>query len=114
MRTLQLALLAGTLVLGTLPAVGQPPYQHDTPSGWSRGDEHRAEHAARDEHRAEHAAREAHRERDHAGRDAAVGDYHGADHALSRAQQAEIEARRHGGYSGRGSDQGYTGHSRHD
>lgn len=114
LRTLQLTVLAGTLVVSTLPAVGQPVYQYDTPGGWSRGDEHRAEHAARDEHRADHAAQESERQLDHGGRDAAVGDYHGAAHALRRAQQAEMEARRHGGYSDRRPDQEYTGHSRHD
>lgn len=114
MRTMQVALLTGTLALGTLPAVGQPVYQHDTPGGWSHNNGYQGEHSARDEHRADHAGREADRALEHARRDAAEGDYHGADHALRRAQQAEQEAQRHSGYPGRGSDYGHDDRRRHD
>ncbi|MDP9095959.1 MAG: hypothetical protein M3N26_05305 [Pseudomonadota bacterium] len=94
MRIVHIGSIAAALAMAAFPAAAQryyPGYQYyysyQAPR-WSDADERRAHEAAH----------EAERQAEHARRDAAVGDYHGAAHARLRAHEAYDEAVRHGAY----------------
>jgi hypothetical protein len=70
------------------PAYAQPYDQH---RGFEGPQRDRA--AQVDDHQARHLARDADQDQHHANRDAAVGDYHGAEHAEQRAR-AEAQGAR--------------------
>jgi hypothetical protein len=99
MRVIYTGFLASALAMGALPATAQQYYQGYQSRQWSHADEHRA-------HEAFH---EAERQAEHARRDAAVGDYHGAAHARERAHEAYDESVRHGGYQQRSYDTQFYG-----
>ena len=86
MRTLTALSLAVALATVAMPAAAQRYEPDHGPGGRAHVEEYRAQDAASE-------ARDHFR---HARRDAAAGDYHGAEHAQRRAYRAADDAARHG------------------
>lgn len=107
---MRIAPLALILTLGAAPAFAGDYGSDRGHDGWVGQQGARVE-----EHQAQDAGEAANRNAWHARRDAAVGDYEGAEHAQRRAQAAAKDARRHGEAARHGRDSyGYGRNTEHD